>query len=293
MEDIENTGATPKLRIPKARLHSPINQIMIKTSWSDLHVFCFSPWALNILAVKKNMKELDKDFVPFLISHQFRGLKTCFRARKGDADEVMDALVRTMGILKLDLDHEGGGDGGGEANDNDADGGEHDNEDDYPFLVSGQVLSRESSKLSLRACTLPAYAYVCREVVAQAIAVSRAVDEKELKAGVQKRHLGTLYLPENTVINTKFNTITLPEATIGEKVQVKSSTIGRGVTIGNRCRLNNVVVHDNVIIGENCVLQNSNLSHDTVIGKNCNLNDCQTGLRAEVAAGTKAKGEGF
>ena len=270
-------------------------------------MFCFSPWVLNVLGVKKNMKELDKDFVPFLISRQFRGLKTCFQARKGKAKEAMDALVQTMGDLNLKLnlnpDNDGNGDGDAETNmnanvpvhdnDGDGDGAESNNDNDYPFMVSGQVLSRESSKLSLRVCTLPAYSYACREVVSQAIAVSKAIDEKELKEGKQKRQLGTLFLPENTSVNAKFNTITLPEATIGEKVQVKSSTIGRGVTIGNRCRLNNVVVHDNVTIGENCVLQNSNLSKGTVIGKNCNLNDCSTGLRSEVDVGTKAKGEGF
>ena len=94
-------------------------------------------------------------------------------------------------------------------------------------------------------------------------------------------------------MNEKFNTITLPGAEVGEKVQVKSSSIGRNVKIGNRCRLNNVVVHDNVTVGENCVLQNSIFSEGCTVGNNCNLNDCQIGSKSDVATGTKAKGEGF
>lgn len=329
VEDIENTGATPKLHIPKARLHSHLNSppgsrakassststsqmtTLIKTAWSDLHVYCFSPWVLNVLMVKKNMKDLDKDLVPFLVKRQFRGLKACFRVRKGvkvssyedkfkkvsdntskDKDkekveeekEAMEALTRTLRNLDFT---------GGDGEDDDDIGDANDDDNNYPFLVCAKVLTREHSKLSLRASTLPAYTYACREVVAQAIAASKAVDEKELKSsnGRTSRDLGTLYLPENTSVNTKFNTITLPEANIGEKVQIKSSTIGRGVVIGKGCRLNNVVVHDNVTIGENCVLQNSNISQGSVIGSNCNLNDCQVGLNAEVPTGTKAKGE--
>lgn len=332
VEDIENTGATPKLHIPKARLHKASNQVhmttLIKTAWSDLHVYCFSPWVLNVLVVKKNMKDLDKDLIPFLVSRQFRGLKACFRVmmkggkgqkkvssssvyedkfKKGsdctskekveEEKEAMEALTRTMRDLNFFKD--GGEDGDDDVGDANYDC-DVDSDDNYPFLVCAKVLSREYSKLSLRASTLPAYTYACREVVAQAIAASKTVDEKELKIGpgtgagtITGRDLGTLYLPENTSVNTKFNTITLPEANIGEKVQIKSSTIGRGVVIGRGCRLNNVVVHDNVTIGENCILQNSNISQGSIIGSNCNLNDCQVGLNAEVPTGTKAKGDSF
>mmetsp|Transcript_14613 Transcript_14613/g.27478 ORF Transcript_14613/g.27478 Transcript_14613/m.27478 type:complete len:658 (-) Transcript_14613:42-2015(-) len=313
-EDIHNTGATPKLHIPKARLHSPMNQIMIKSSWSDLHVFCFSPWALNLLLVKDHLKELGKDFVPFLVSRQFRGLRASFGSGggggvKGGGDDIVMAqigeektldalLVDTMEELNLDgkrIKRKRGsmifhvvddnvmreGRGGGVSVD------ENSYEGDCPFMVSAHVLSRECSKLSLRACTIPSYMYACREVVTRAIASSAVTTNQT------KNEFGALYLPEGTTIDDKFNCVVLPDTVIGEKVQIKSCTIGRGVSIGNRCRLNNVVVHDNAVIGENSILQNSTLSEGSIIGMNCNLNECQIGIRAEVPVGTKAKGEGF
>lgn len=291
-EDEDNTGSTPKLHVPKARLHCPMNQIIIKTAWSDLHVFCFSPWVLKLLKVKSFMKELGKEFVPFLISRQFRGMKASFgvntgKNKKNESDEVMETLIQTLSELKLtgELRH------GSTHFEDDVRDSDFGADSDHPFLVSANVLSRDSSKLTLRACTIPAYTYACREVVSQAIASSKVVDEKQR---TEKKHeTDVLYLPSGTSVNEKFNTITLPGAEVGEKVQVKSSSIGRNVKIGNRCRLNNVVVHDNVTIGENCVLQNSIFSEGCTVGNNCNLNDCQIGSKSDVATGTKAKGEGF
>lgn len=292
-EDVHNTGSTPKLYIPKARMHSPMNQMLIKTTWSDLHIFCFSPWALKLLLVNKKMKDLGKEFVPFLVSRQFRGVKSSFGLgnKKGtvtDEDtDAVEALIETMNELKLDeacrrlsmTDH---------GIDREFD---DDDKEDYPFLVSAQILSRKHSKLSLRSSTLTSYAYACREVITNAIAASKAVDESKIKKG--KRDFCSLYLPENTQIDAKNNSIILPESTLGEKVVVKSSTIGKGVSIGGRCRLNNVIIHDNCKIGENSVLQNTTISEGCVIGDNCNLNNCQLRTKASIPTGTKSKGESF
>jgi len=236
------------------------------------------------------MKELGKEVVPFLVSRQFRGLKASFGVKNSTDEnsiEVVELLSQVLGELKIN-DEMGHGNVQFEDDMGDTDVG---GDADHPFMVSAHVLSREASKLVLRACSTPAYIYACREVVSQAITVSKVIDEKLAKE--KKRDIGILYLPEGTSVDTKFNSITLPETIVGEKVQVKSSTIGRGVKIGKNCRLNNVVVHDNVTIGENCVLQNSVLSAGCSVGNNCNLNDCQVGSKSEVATGTKAKGEGF
>ncbi len=266
---------------------------MIKTSWSDLHVFCFSPWVLQLLEVKSFMKELGKEFVPFLISRQFRGMKASFGVNaegknKKESDGLMEMVIQTLSGLKLTGEPGSGSSHFVDDDFNDSDLGA---ESDYPFLVSANILSRDSSKFMLRACTIPSYTYACREVLSQAIASSKVMDEK--KKVEMKYETDVLYLPSGASINVKFNSVTLPGADVGEKVQVKASTIGRNVKIGNRCRLNNVVVHDNVTIGENCVLQNSILSEGSTVGNNCNLNDCQIGSKANVSSGTKAKGEGF
>lgn len=291
--DEDNTGSTPKLHIPKARLHSPMNQIMIKTVWSDLHVFCFSPWTLKLLAVKEHMKEIGKEFVPFLIDWQCRGVLSAFGVQdhSEEVDEdVMEAISEAMGDLRVNKDI-------GNASNHGIDDGFNDLMDsiggeDRPFIVSAHILSRDESKLMVRACTIPAYLYACREIVSHAINTTKYQEDDR---GPQQKLLPLHHLlfPKGTSVSTKFNTVTFPDSYIGDKVQAKSCTIGRGVKIGGQSRLNNVVIHDNVTIGENCVLQNSVLSAGCIIGSNSNLNDCQIRCNANLQNGTKLKGEGY
>lgn len=293
--DEHNTGSTPKLHIPKARLHTPMNQIMLKTVWNDIHLFCFSPWALKLLTVKEQMKEIGKEFVPFLVDWQFRGVLAAFGVQEnGESlnEDVTEAIIKGMGDLNVSKDIGGGSNHGldeGYYDLMDAVGGK-----DRPFLVAAHILSREESKLMVRACTIPAYLYISRELVSHAISTSKYQEEGE-GTDLQQRHRSNtkLFVPKGTTINAKFNTIQLPDSSIGDKVQAKACTIGRGVKIGGQSRLNNVVIHDNVTIGENCVLQNSVLSAGCNVGSNSNLNDCQVRCNANLSSGTKLKGEGY
>ena len=151
-------------------------------------------------------------------------------------------------------------------------------QEDYPFTILAHTLSHESSKFTLRACNVSSYVYACREVVSQAI-----------------KNESTQCFPHDDIatVDAKFNSIILKDASLGEKVQIKSSTIGRNVSVGSRCRLNNVVVMDNVTIGNNCVLQNSVLSKGCTLGDNCNLNDCQLGPDCSLPQGTKGKSDSY
>jgi translation initiation factor eIF-2B subunit gamma len=132
---------------------------------------------------------------------------------------------------------------------------------------------------ALRACTIPSYLYACREVVA------RAVEDDDGTSNL------CIAFPPNTTINARSQTIVLKDAMLGEKVTIKSSTIGRSCKISAKCRLNNVVLMDNVVVKENCILQNSILGKGCTIGENCNLNDCQVAADKVVPAGMKEKGE--
>ena len=151
----------------------------------------------------------------------------------------------------------------------------------HPFVVSAQVLSREASSLTLRACTLPALLYGCSEITSRTLKLDPAIS-------------ATL-VPEGTRLSTKYNTILMPGCTMGEKVQTKACTIGKNVVLGDRAKLNNVVVMDGATIGPNTVLQQSIVGMNANIGGNCNLKDCQVGPGAVVPSGTRTteKGEAF
>eukprot|EP00578_Thalassiosira_sp_NH16_P023393 CAMPEP_0181096704 /NCGR_PEP_ID=MMETSP1071-20121207/11175_1 /TAXON_ID=35127 /ORGANISM="Thalassiosira sp., Strain NH16" /LENGTH=337 /DNA_ID=CAMNT_0023179131 /DNA_START=433 /DNA_END=1447 /DNA_ORIENTATION=+ len=151
----------------------------------------------------------------------------------------------------------------------------------HPFVVSAQVLSRDASKLTLRACTLPSLLYGCGEIASRTLKLDPAVSSS--------------LVPRGARLSAKYDSVLMPGCSLGERVQTKSCTIGSNVTLGDRAKLNNVVVMDGARVGANTVLQNSVVGAGAKIGENCNLKDCQVGPGAEVAGGTKTseKGEAF
>ena len=223
-----------------------------------------------------------------ILSRQFRGVAAAFGSASLDgsseAREALDDVLSSRPFVSGGAPQEGRESITAAADDGDQQDGTGDGQRrsppaSPPFAVSAQVLDRSTSRLSLRCATIPAYLYGCREVVAEAT-----------KAGAD---VHKVVFPDGTQVNSKFQSIILPESSISEKVTLKSSTVGKGAKLGGRCRLNNVVIMDGASIGDNCILQNSVLGAGCVIGENCNLNDCQVAPGAEVPSLTKEKGESF
>ena len=321
-EDEENTGNTPKLIIPKFRFHqAQVTQMTIRMDLSDVHVYAISSWVLKLLAARPSMKEVQKEVLPLLVSRQFRSkgiasaFPQCTNKKKGnttmakESKKANDLLDQVLMEFEEKLTFKSSlGDESEVVEDDNTDGRSDtattNNRKAIPFSVSAHVLSRPESKLTLRACTIPSYLYACREMVAHAVKTKngdstnssksrQSTSNNNKKTGKSTTESNTLSCLDNVRLDSKNNSMFLAGASLGDKVQVKSCTIGKNVKIGNRCRLNNVVVMDNAVIGDNCVLQNSVVSSNCSVGDNCNLNDCQLGPGASVSSGTKTKAESF
>merc|ERR1712238_282836 len=307
-EEVADVGETPKLVVPKARLHShgvlPISnassRITVRADWRDVHVYALSPWVLRLLQARPSIRDLRGELLPLLVSRQFRGLGSAFGCHSNGMVGVEGKRLAILEkVLSQDPFHRRPGY---------LSGGQ-----DIPFTVMAQVVPHQTSRLTIRACTVPSYLYSCREIVSCVV-----LDQVEgrnitpdtggtcaVKCG--RSSTSTMFpspflcsnpyfsipVPGGASIDSKFSSIVLLGSTIGDKVHMKSSTIGKQSRIGNRCRVNNVVVMDKVIVGDNCILQNSVLARGSTIGDNCKLNDCQVGPCATVLPGTKAKGESF
>lgn len=285
VEEDEGTGSTPKLILPKGIFHhagGPAST-MIRTDVHDLHVYALSPWVVRLLSVRTGLSSLQKEVLPLLISRQFRGVAAAFgsTALEGSSDgrETLESVLAASPFA-IDAAADGtvsitasNGDDGDQNGGLSAEG--RSSPPSPPFSISAQVLDRRTSRLTLRCATIPSYIYGCREIVAAAV------------------NDGNRAFPEGSKVNAKFQSLLLPGATVGEKVTLKSSTIGQGAKVGSRCRLNNVIIMDGVSVGDNCILQNSVLGARSVVLENCNLNDCQVAPGAEVPSLTKEKGESF
>ncbi len=281
--------------------------LSIRTDLLDVHLYVISNWVFQLIHARPSMQSFQSEVLPLLISRQFRGVEAAFgptawktesnrdRLRKvlkeldGIAEEGSEPCNKISTLLGMYASGRISGGLGRFIPDDEMNyGAETDDVAEqsfpaskHPFVVSAQVLSRESSSLTLRACTLPALLYGCSEITSRTLKLDPAIS-------------ATL-VPDGTRLSTKFNTIFMPGCTMGEKVQTKQCTIGKNVVLGDRAKLNNVVVMDGAIIGPNTVLQQTVVGANASIGGNCNLKDCQVGPGAVVPPGTKTseKGEAF
>lgn len=361
VEEDEGVGSTPKLVVPKRRLHSAggnrtkskrnslAQQLMgqlsmsstatqdfsptisLRTDLHDVHLYVISNWVFQLIHARPSMQSFQNEVLPLLISRQFRGVEAAFGPSSWKMEEGNRERLRKV-LRELDgdeLQSRGGGiacdkvstllgmyssgkvsgglgsfipDEDDDANpaaedrtmdptttskDN-VDSGSHSllSPPSFPtskhgYAVSAQVLSREASTVTLRACTLPSLLYGCSEVTSRTLALDPSVSSSLVATGAR--------------LSTKFNSILMPGCSVGEKVNTKGCTIGRNVVLGDRAKLNNVVVMDGASIGSNTVLQNSVVGVGAKIGEGCSMKDCQVGPGAVVAAGTRTleKGEAF
>ena len=256
MEDDEDmVGQAPKIVLPKPRLRVSGQYVRVSRDWMDLHVYVLSPWLRTLLRERHNMLSLQGDGIPLCVSRQFRGVRPTFGSRVEDdvVDKVMTSFLFGPGDSTL-LTLE-------------------------TFTVEYAVRAHMlDGWKALRASTIPSYLYACKEVMMRAL---------EDQGGENP----CLFLPIKADKNEKFHWIALEGSEFGEKVQCRSSTIGRRSKLSDKCKLNNVVVMDNVTIGENCVIQNSIIGAGCVIGEKCSLNECQVAPGKAVPPLTKEKGE--
>lgn len=248
-------GHTPKLVLPKPRLCGASEYVQVSRDCADLHVYVLSPWVRTLLRERHSLVSIQGDGIPLVVSRQFRGMRQTFGSRVEES--VVNETMRVFEACDLMSLALGTGPPGDE------------------YAVRAHVLN---GWMALRASTIPSYLYACKEVM------KKALEDED-------RNNPCLFLPPKTRTNDKFHWIALEGSEMGEKVQCRSTTVGRLSKLSAKCRLNNVVVMDNVSIGENCVIQNSIIGAGCKIDEKCSLNDCQVAPGKLVPAMTKEKGE--
>jgi translation initiation factor eIF-2B subunit gamma len=300
--DEDMTGSTAKLVIPKSKLRGRESgeRLVIRTEWSDVHVYSLAPWVRQLIVSRtKNFSSIQEDLVPLLISRQYRGKRATFgksalaklaKIQNGSESErsasANDPTTSAVSSENTAPNQSGGSPESPTVSNNEGSESSDDNNklskkassqltiDDEPYLVSAVVLPAKST---LRANTVPAYLFACKEAVANC-----GSDET-----------AALRIPNGSKRNGKFQTLTLEGSTLGSKINMKSSIVGKSCTLGAKCRLNNVIIMDNVTIGDQCSLQNTLIGFGAKLGNNVSLNDCQVGPGMVIPSGTKEKGEPF
>lgn len=112
-----------------------------------------------------------------------------------------------------------------------------------------------------RVRSVASYAALCRRVVARASNSS---------------------LKPRGKLNKRDGSLVGESSTLGDKAQVKHTTIGMRCVVGVKVKINNSVIFDDVTIHDGAVVQKSIVCSGAVIGHNANLNDVQVGPGAIV-----------
>ena len=98
VEEDEGTGATPKLAVPKRRLHAAARgggggaaaalpataardaspAVDLHTDLHDVHAYVLANWVFQLLHARPRMQSLRAEVLPLLVARQYRGLEAAF-----------------------------------------------------------------------------------------------------------------------------------------------------------------------------------------------------------------------
>lgn len=105
-------------------------------------------------------------------------------------------------------------------------------------------------------------------------------------------YAGSQVSASNTnVIMKKEQSLTGEGVELGEKVTLKSCTVGKRCKIGLKSKLNQCVIMQGVQIGDNCTIQNCIISDNAIIGNGCSLKHCYVGANVNLKDGSAIKSE--
>ncbi len=216
-KDEDMTGSTAKFVIPKARLRH--GKFVVKTSWTDVHVYSFAPWIRDMVRVRQGLSSMQEDLLPLLISRQFRGRRATLGRTLEQNVEDEEKENKNQSIQM----------------------------DDQPYAVSALVLP---SKTVMRANTISSFHYACRETVANGESLTMPQESK------WNGKFQTIVL-KDSILGAKINmksSVVGKGCELGAKCRLNNVVIMDNVTIGENCSLQNTLIGSGAKIGNNCSL---------------------------------------
>lgn len=212
------TGSTSKLEVPKARLRH--GKLVVKTSWTDVHVYSFAPWIRQIILTRQGLSSIQEDVLPLLISRQFRGKKATLGKSTQQQTANDSEKENTNNSTQLD---------------------------DLPYAVTALVLP---STTVMRAITISSFHYACRETIANGERLTMPPESK------WNGKFQTVILA-NSILGAKINmksSVVGKGCSLGAKCRLNNVIIMDNVMIGENCSLQNTVIGPGAKVGNNCSL---------------------------------------
>ncbi|CAG5133501.1 unnamed protein product [Candidula unifasciata] len=257
----------------------------LQSTWADCHAYLINKSVIRYLKERPNISSLQGELLPLVVQKQ---MSMYVRDRpKEDADmaspgsdvrvgkkkdlvdfvaESESDLTNSVKFLSLTSDSFGL------------------SEDSPQKDLVRCYAYRQTSGFCVRANTVAAYFEACKQMPRL---IGTFWNNKKKEA--------LLNVPESTTIKPKSQVgadCMLGESvTIGEKVSVKKSVIGKHCKIADKVRITNSVIMDHVTIQDSCNIINCIIADSANIGDKCELNNCIIGHNQSIPTMSKHTNE--
>lgn len=264
--DLEETLV---IRKPLLKRYPCIN---IVKNLMDAHLYIIKKWVVDYLAENKSISSIKGELIPYLVNKQFQ-------KHEKENTAVSGSPVQDSANSKIDI---------------------------YDFAKEDDVMlyTRELSSWSgtltdidhhnvirchayvmesgtcLRTNTVPLYMEANRQIPK----LLPSLTSKEIPLIHSKASIN----PKSQVGN---DCMLDESVSVGEKVSIKRSVIGKHTTIGEKVKISNSVIMDHVTIKDSCNIQGSIICTNAYIKENASLKDCQVGDSHTIPEKADVKGE--
>uniref|UniRef100_A0A2C9LX14 Translation initiation factor eIF2B subunit gamma n=1 Tax=Biomphalaria glabrata TaxID=6526 RepID=A0A2C9LX14_BIOGL len=258
----------------------------IQSTWTDCHVYMINKYIVQYLQEKKNkyFNSLQSELLPFVVKKQ---MSTFVMDKPLDDMEMSSPESPGKQEKKKDLvDYAAN-------TDNDLNlikylsltSSSFGSSEDAPQKnLIGCYAYRQTSGFCVRANTIAAYFEACKQMPRL---ISKFVGAKKTQT--------QLNIPESTDIKPKSQVgadCMLGECvTIGEKVSIKKSVIGKHCKIGDKVKITNSVILGHVNIQESCNITNCIIADSANIGDKSELTGCIVGQNQTISTMSKYTNE--
>ncbi|KAH9515304.1 Eukaryotic translation initiation factor 2B, subunit 3 gamma, 58kDa [Bulinus truncatus] len=258
--------------------------IRTQSTWTDCHVYMINKFIVKYLQEKKDKNSLQNELLPLVVKKQ---MSTRFFDSPEEDSEMNSSADRFEQDKNNDLIDFAA------MMDNEL------NSVKYLSLTScsfGQTEEapkrnlircyayKQTSGFCIRANTVAAYFEACKQMPRQI-----------LKFVTAKKNDAFSNIPESTVIKPKSQVgadCILGECvTIGEKVSIKKSVIGKHCKIGDKVKITNSVIFGHVNIQESCNITNCIIADSANIGDKSELTGCIVGQNQTISTMSKYTNE--
>lgn len=262
------------IRKPLLKRYPCIN---IVKNLMDAHLYIIKKWVVDYLAENKAISSIKGELIPYLVNKQFQEHKNVDREVTGTAEKK--CLNQEAGNSKIDIyDYVREGDITSYTRELSSWSGTL-TDIDHSNTIRCHAFLMESGTC-LRTNTVPLYMEANR-------LISKLLPSLTAKE-IPLIHPLTSINPKSQVGN---DCMLDDSVSVGEKVSIKKSVIGKHTTIGEKVKISNSVIMDHVTIRDGCNIQGSIICTNAYIKDNASLKDCQVGDSHTITEAADLKGE--